>query len=65
MAEQYLLPEDSAPSTRKQVLDFLNQAASAGDREKPSSSERAGRRSPYGQRIITRRNELGGFSTLD
>ena len=66
MAERYLLPEDVSAEHAKQVLDFLNQAASAQviaeAVEFPHELDVGVR---VGQRIITRRNELNGFRTLD
>src|SRR4051812_23367566 len=66
MAEHYLLPEDVSPEHALQVLDFLNQAASA---EIIAEAVEIPRERDVGirvaQRIINRRNELNGFRTLD
>src|SRR3954471_21177990 len=66
MAEHYLLPEDVSPEHARQVLDFLNQAASA---EIIAEAVEIPRERDVGirvaQRIINRRNELNGFRTLD
>jgi hypothetical protein len=66
MAEHYLLPEDVSPEHARQVLDFLNRAASAqviADAvELPRERDVVVR---VAQRILDRRAELNGFRTLD
>src|SRR4051794_40142733 len=66
MSEPYLLPEDVSPAHARQVLDFLNTAADAqtiADAVEFPHERDIGIR--VAQRLISGRNELNGFSTLD
>ncbi len=66
MVKPYLLPEDVSAEHATQVLDFLNQAASAQEIaeavELPDVRD-VGLR--VAQRLLDRRAELNGFRTLD
>jgi hypothetical protein len=66
MAESFLLPEDVSEEHARQVLDFINQAASA---QVVAEAVEFPRELDVGvriaQRIIARRTELNGFRTLD
>lgn len=65
-AKRFLLPEDVRAEHAKQVLDFINQAPNAQiiaeAIEFPDELDVGVR---IGQRIVSRRAELNGFSTLD
>ena len=66
MAIYYLLPEDVSPEHAAEVLTFLNAAASAqaiADAVEIRGELDVGIR--IAERIVARRDALGGFSTLD
>ena len=65
MTEPYIRPEDVSPHDAEKILDFLNAAQSA--QEIADAVEIAHERDvgvKVGQRILDRREELGGFTSL-